>query len=197
MVKNYNEILHETKTIECKTIILRRFRGTDAQDILEYASDDETVKHLIWAGAKTIEEAKASIYNNYISDPAIFAIALRENDKCIGDITLKLHPSHERAVFGYMLHRAYWGKGIMSEALNAIIELCFDKLELHRVEGGYFTGNEASGRVMEKCGMIKEGVAREVYKAHGVFRDEVRYGILREEWQRNNGRQLQLSPAQK
>lgn len=182
MKENYNEILHENQTIICESIILRKFKGTDAQDVLEYSSDEETVKHLIWAGAKTLEEAKESIYNNYLSAPGTFAIALKENDKCIGDISIKMNATHERAVFGYMLSRAYWGRGIMSEALNAVLTLCFDKLELHRVEGGHFTGNEASGRVMEKCGMVKEGVARGVYKAHGVFRDEVRYGILRSEW---------------
>jgi len=182
MQKNYNEILYENQLIELKTIILRRFRGSDAKDVLEYASDKEAMKHLIWTGADNIEEVKKTIYNNYLSRQGVFAIELKATGKCIGDIEIRLNESHERAVFAYVLNRNYWGRGIMSEALKAVLSLCFDKLELRRVEGGHFTGNEASGRVMEKCGMKKEGIAREVYKAHGVFRDEVRYAILKSEW---------------
>ena len=189
MQKNYNEILYENQTIELKTFTLRKFRGSDASDVLEYASDKETMKHLIWRGADNIEEVKKTIYNNYLSRQGVFAIALKDSDKCIGDIEIRINEANERAVFAYVLNRNYWGRGIMSEALNAILALCFDKLELHRVEGGHFTGNEASGRVMEKCGMIKEGLAREVYKAHGIFRDEVRYGILRSEWEKMKSQQ--------
>jgi len=182
MQKNYNEILYENQTIELKTITLRKFRGSDASDVLEYASDAQTMQHLIWTGANSLEEVKKTIHNNYLSRLGVFAITLNESGKCIGDIEIRLNEAHERAVFAYVLNRDYWGRGIMSEALNAILSLCFDKLELRRVEGGHFTGNEASGRVMEKCGMKKEGLAREVYKAHGVFRDEVRYAILKSEW---------------
>jgi len=182
MVDNYNEMLHDNETIELSTIILRRFRGGDAEDILEYASDEKTVKHLMWAGVKTIQEARASIYDYYLSRPGIYAIELKENAKCIGCIDIRLNTSHERAEFGYVLNRNYWGLGIMSAALEGVLALCFDKLGLNRVEAGYFTGNEASGRVMEKCGMVKEGVARKVLKVKGSFRDEVRYGITRDEW---------------
>ena len=184
MVENYNEILHNNETIELKNIILRRFRGSDAEGVLEYGSDEETLKHLIWSGVKDIHEARTQIYNYLLSRSGIYAIELKENSKCVGCIDIRLNIEHERAGFAYMLNPRYWGRGIMSEALGGVLKLCFDELHLNRVEGGHFTGNEASGRVMEKCGMVNEGIAREVFKARGVFRDEVRYGITRDEWMR-------------
>jgi len=182
MVENYNEILHENETIETENLTLRKFRGSDAEDLYEYASDKEVMKYLTWSGVRTLEEAKGGIYNFLLSRPGIFAIELKENSKCIGTIDFRIIIEHERAEFGYMLNRNYWGRGIMSEALSAILALCFEKLELNRVDSGYFIGNEASGRVMEKCGMIKEGVARKALKAQGIFRDHVLMGILREDY---------------
>jgi len=182
MKENYNEILYDNETMESKNIILRKFKKSDAADVLEYASDPQTIEHLIWAGSKTIEEAVGNITNYYWSKPGIYAIEYKEDQKCIGCIDLRLKLTHEKVSFGYVLNRRYWGRGIMTEALLAILELCFDKLELNRVEAGHFTGNEASGRVMEKCGMEKEGISKQSEKAKGIFRDEVHYGITRDRW---------------
>ena len=71
----------------------------------------------------------------------------------------------------------------MSAVLSAIIRLCFEGIELNRVEAGHFVGNEVSGGVMEKCGMVFEGVARGLIKDGDTFRDEVKYGLLRGEWE--------------
>ena len=70
----------------------------------------------------------------------------------------------------------------MTEALSAVLMLCFEKLELNRVEAGHYVGNEGSGRVMEKCGMELEGIGRQYEKIKGVFRDDVFYGITRDRW---------------
>lgn len=182
MVENYNEILYDNETIEAKNIILRKFKKSDAPDLLEYASDPQTLEYLVWPGLKTIEEAKASIYNYYWSRAGIYAIEFKENTKLIGCIDLRLNIPNEKANLGYVLNRSYWGKGLMREALAAIIEICFGKLELNRAEAGHFAGNEASGKVMEKCGMLKEGISVQSQKVKGVFRDEVHYGITKDRW---------------
>lgn len=182
MKKNYNEILYKNETIELENIILRKYRADDAEDIFEYASDVETVKHLTWSGVQSVEEARAGIYDYYWSKPGIYAIEFRENAKCIGCIDLRIKVENEKASLGYVLNRKYWGRGLMSGALRAVLELCFEKLELNRVEAGHFVGNEASGRVMAKCGMVQEGISKQSSKVRGVFRDEVHYAITREQW---------------
>lgn len=187
MVENYTEVLYDNETLSADLIILRRFKKTDAADVFEYGSDAETLKYLVWDGVETIGEALKAITEYYWSKPGIFAIELRENHKCIGCIDLRLEPEHEKASFGYVLNKLYWGKGYMTQALSALLSLCFEKLELNRVESTHYTGNEGSGKVMEKCGMKREGVGKQQVKIKGVFHDVVHYGITKEIWL-NKGR---------
>lgn len=182
MVSNALEVLYDNETLLTERLILRRFLKEDAADVYAYASDPETLKYLSWDGVRSLEEAKKGIVEYYWSRPAIYAIEHRESERCIGCIDLRLQREHEKAGFGYMLARKYWGQGLMTEALSAVLALCFEKLELRRVESTHYVGNEGSGRVMEKCGMRREGMARQELINKGVFRDVVHYGILREEW---------------
>lgn len=70
----------------------------------------------------------------------------------------------------------------MTEALSAILQLCFDKLELNRVESTHYLGNEGSGKVMKKCDMQLEGIGRRGGKIKGIFHDVTHYAITREQW---------------
>ena len=182
MVKNYREVLFDNETLSTDRLVLRKFRKDDAADVLAYGSDAETLKYLFWDGVYTVGEALNDIVGYYWAQPGIFAIELKENKKCIGCIDLRMKPEYEKASFGYVLNRHYWNKGYMTEVLSALLKLCFEKLLLNRVEAEHFVGNEASGKVMEKCGMEFEGVGKQEVKAKGVFRDIVHYGITRERW---------------
>ena len=182
MVENYNEVLYDNEMLVTTRLILRKFRKTDASDIFEYGSDAETLKYLDWGGVQTIDEALNSIVSYYWSRPGIFAIELKESKKCIGGIDLRLMPEHEKSGFGYVLNRKYWNKGYMTEALSAVLKLCFERLKLNRVEASYYVGNEGSGKVMMKCGMEFEGIGKQEVKNKGVFQDTVRYGITKKQW---------------
>jgi ribosomal-protein-alanine N-acetyltransferase len=182
MVTNYNEILYNNEMLQTERLILRKFRKDDVADILEYGSDEQALEYLIWSGIKTPEEALLTIVDYYWSRPGIYAIELKENKKCIGCIDLRLEVEHEKSTFGFVLNRDYWNKGYMSEALLAVLGLCFDKLSLNRVESCYYVGNDGSGKVMKKCGMKLEGIGKQEVKIKGVFRDVVHYGITKEDW---------------
>lgn len=187
MVADAEKVLKETTRIEGERIILRKFTQYDAEAVFEYAGDSETVKWLIWEGVKDIEGALKSLNDFSIPGVGVYAIELKENGKCAGCIDLRLDTANEKAGFGYVLNKKYWNKGYMSEALTALLKLAFDTLELNRVESLHFVGNEASGRVMEKCGMIKEGLSLQELKVKGVFQDVVHYGILRSGWEQRKG----------
>ena len=182
MIANLNEILYANETLDAGRIMLRKFKAEDAPDVLEYGSDAQTLEYLVWEGVKTVEEARASIFDYYWSRPGIFAIELKETGKCIGGIDLRISAEHEKAGFGYVLNRRHWGKGYMTEALSAALGLCFEKLDLNRVEATHYVGNEGSGRVMQKCGMANEGTRKQAEKIKGVFRDVVHYGITKKAW---------------
>lgn len=182
MIKNYLEVLNDHESHDTENLLLRKFTIEDASDVLEYGSDADTLKYLVWAGISTIDDAKAAIMEYYWSRSGFFAIEQKKSKKCIGCIDLRLEPEHEKASFGYVLNRQYWGKGYMTEALLTLLEFCFEKLGLNRVESTHFAGNEGSGKVMQKCGMECEGLARQEVKVKGVFHDVAHYGITRERW---------------
>lgn len=181
MIARPEEALRAATALAGARVRLRRYRESDIPAVLEYGGDPETVRHLVWAGAFTLEEATAAVRDFLMPKPGAFAITLAD-DVCIGGIDLRLDETNEKAAFGYVLNRKHWNKGYMTEALNALLELSFERLELGRVESEYFADNPASGRVMEKCDMRREGVARREKKIKGVFKDVVHYAILREEW---------------
>lgn len=91
--------------------------------------------------------------------------------------------SHRYAEIGYCLRSADWGKGIATEALNGVLGFLFDIVGLHRVYLRHDTRNAASGRVMQKNGLVHEGTLRQHFRRKdGTFGDVAVYGILHGEW---------------
>lgn len=182
MVKNYKEVLYDIEALHSKNLILRKFKKSDAEDLLEYASDDETLKYLFWGGVKEFDEAKNMIIDIYSVEKGFFAIELKENKKCIGSIDINIDEKNEKASFGYILNKKYWGKGYMSEALSTILMFCFEKLKVNRVEASCFEENFGSRKVMEKCNMKLEGIFKKEAKTKDVFHDVYHYGIIKDDF---------------
>ena len=183
MIKNYNEVLYNNRRIETERLFLRPMQLSDAEDMFEYASDEETLSTLMWEGVKTLDEAKAAIYDWHLASPhGKWAITLKDGGKLIGGVDVGLNHAHDKGSFGYVINRQFWGKGYMTEAFAAIVDLCFMRLELNRVEARFYVGNEGSGRVMEKVGMKHEGVLIASEKIKGKFKDVVYYGLTREQY---------------
>ena len=109
-----------------------------------------------------------------------WAITLKENPATlIGTIGYwRIIPEHYRAEIGYMLHPSCWGKGIMKEALNAVIKYAFEKMKLHSIEANINPDNIPSAALLESCGFIKEAFHKENYYFDGVFYDSIIYSRL-------------------
>lgn len=75
----------------------------------------------------------------------------------------------------------YWNQGYTTEAAKACIEFGFDYFKLRKITSRYLSTNLASGRVMEKCGMKREGILREHQRKNDTFHDIVEYGLLKSE----------------
>ncbi len=156
-MKDYNKIIRENSTIESTRLILRPFSIKDVEDVFLYASDEIVTKYLTWPPHTDISQTKKIVKEFFMDKPGVFAIELKSERKCIGCIELRIYTEHDKASFGYVLNRKYWNKGYMTEALKRIIDFAFSKLGLNRIEATHYVGNEGSGRVMQKCGMIYEG----------------------------------------
>ena len=177
MLKNYNEILHLHEKMTTARLVLRRADSLDAADLLEIAADPQALEYLVWEGCDSIDDMRIGIYDFHLSRPGVWIIDL--NGKAIGTIDIRLDHNNDKAAFGFVINREYWGRGYATEALKAVLALCFDGLQLNRVESQHYVGNEGSGRVMAKCGMKYEGTQIQGQKIKGVFRDIVLYGITR------------------
>jgi RimJ/RimL family protein N-acetyltransferase len=113
----------------------------------------------------------------------IYAVTCRGEQDLVGATGLvEINRRHGRAELGYWVGRPFWGRGYATEAARAVIEYGFSVLNLHRIYAMHFSRNPASGRVMEKCGMVHEAHLREHVRKWGVFEDVDVWGVLRDEW---------------
>ncbi|MBR9689304.1 MAG: GNAT family N-acetyltransferase [Candidatus Altiarchaeota archaeon] len=112
-----------------------------------------------------------------------FGIILNETDKLIGSIGLgDIKPIEKKTFIGYWLSKDFWGRGIMTEAVNLVLDFGFNQLKLHKISAGIFSVNTGSKRVLEKCGFKREGLLRDERFKRGSWHDEFRYGILKTEF---------------
>ena len=155
-----------TQTIETHRLILRRYTIEDAEDMYNNWAKDPEVTHFLTWPAHTSVEISHLVLNDWIPryvDGGYFnwAIVWKESGHAIGNISVvKLNEAVEAGDIGYCLGRAYWGKGIMPEALRAVMDFLFGTVGLNRVAACHAPENPKSGRVMAKAGMIREGVLR-------------------------------------
>ncbi|MGB1204518.1 MAG: GNAT family N-acetyltransferase [Chitinophagales bacterium] len=112
----------------------------------------------------------------------VWTIRKRENDEFLGEVGMNLSSKkYNRGEIYYSLLPKYWGKGYATEVTKRIIIYGFEVLKLHRIEAGVATENAASIRLLEKIGMIREGLRRKVLPIRGTWKDNYMYAILEED----------------
>jgi len=111
---------------------------------------------------------------------ATWAITLANGGALIGCVGLTFTAEHRRAELGYWIAPAEWGHGYATEAARAVVAWAYGH-GWERITAGHFVGNEASGRVLQKIGLQREGLLRKQYLRFGEWRDLVAYGGLRDD----------------
>lgn len=190
---NVDGFFHDLPELETDRLLLRKLRMTDAQDMYEYSRDPEVAKHVLWDAHQSVGDSKGYLryaIRQYRQDlPASWGIELKETQSLIGTIGFMwINRDHNSAEVGYSLAREQWNKGIMSEALAAVLEEGFMDLGLHRIEAQHEVDNPASGRVMAKCGMLYEGCVRGRLYNKGRYVDVALYAILRDDYLKRRSR---------
>lgn len=176
-----------TQKIETQRMLLRRFNIEDADDMYSnWASDPEVTRYLTWPAHASVEVTR-NLLTDWVTrykDGGYFnwVMEYKETGKVIGNISVvKLNESIEAADMGYCMSRAYWGKGLMPEALTAVIKYLFEVVGLNRVAACHDVKNPKSGRVMDKAGMRQEGILRAAGKNNLGICDEAWHAIIRED----------------
>ena len=179
-----------TRTIETSRLILRRAVREDAEPMFRnWASDPEVTKYLTWPTYEKVETAY-SILDMWISEyekPNYYQwmVELKELGEPIGSISaVRQNDRVEEAEIGYCIGSQWWHRGIMTEALSAVIAYLFTEVGMNRVAARHDPNNPRSGGVMRKCGMKYEGTTRASDRNNQGLCDAAHYAILRAEWQK-------------
>jgi RimJ/RimL family protein N-acetyltransferase len=170
-------------------VVLRWISEDDIDGLYEVFSNPQVMRY--WStGPLANREAAAEMQREIAAgnqNDAIlkWGLALRESNSVIGTATLfNLNLDNGRAEIGYAMGRAYWGKGYMNEALQALISHAFEVMNLRRLEADVDPRNAASIRTLERLGFQREGFLRERWHVNGEIQDAFLYGLLRREWKR-------------
>lgn len=174
-------------TLEARRLVLRPFELTDAKDVQRLAGDravaDTTLNTPHPYADGMAEQWIATHEPGFAAgELANFAVVLRGSGELVGAVGLVIDTRFDRAELGYWIGVPYWNRGYCTEAGHALLAFGFGTLGLNRVHASYLARNPASGRVMEKLGMTREGIARQHTKKWDRHEDLVLYGVLKEEW---------------
>ncbi len=175
-------------TLETANLVMNGFCEEDISLLVKMAGDRDVAKMTMRMPHpyKRIDGEKwiASHNLHFIEKKSVtFAIRLKTGE-LIGGISIILDLANKLGELGYWVGKKYWNHGYCTEAAREIIRYSFKTLKLNKVYARHFSINPASGRVMAKCGMKREGRQRQQFNKWGKYVDVVEYGILKGEYRR-------------
>jgi len=168
-------------------LVLRQISHKDAAALYELRADEKVMEYIDKPRATEIGDAVALIekvmdaltYNEGIT----WALCTADDLTMIGTIGFwRFRKEHYRAEIGYLLKPAYHGKGIMYEALQAVIDFGFQSLHLHSIEAIVNPANISSIGILEKNGFVREAYFTEDYYYEGKFLDSAVYSLLEKQF---------------
>jgi ribosomal-protein-alanine N-acetyltransferase len=181
-------IFRDLPELETERLLLRKMRLDDAEAMFAYASDPEVTRYVLFETHRSVEDSESflrlALEGYERGDFGGWGVVLKDSGAFVGTCGMDAGyaPEHARAELGYVLSREHWGRGLMPEAVRAVIRFGFKRMSLNRVQARCIAENAASARVMEKAGMTYEGTLRESEFIKGAYRDMKLYSILRREY---------------
>jgi len=183
-----------------KRLILRPVDKKDASDVVENVNNINVSKYLaVVPYPYSKKNAYSWITRKKKNNDFSFVIAQKKDNRVIGAIGLhKLDNDVKKAEIGYWLGEKHWGNHIMSEAVDAILKLGFNKLKLNRIDAKVFAENTPSAKLLLKFGFQKEGYLKQsgYSKAANKVYDDVVYALLKSEYKKFKVKQ-QMYPKKK
>jgi RimJ/RimL family protein N-acetyltransferase len=169
--------------IACDGFVLRPWREADADDLVFHANDPQVARSLgeRFPHPYTIDDARLFIAHAlHLPNEKTYAIEI--NGVTAGGIGVQPGEGVERhsAELGYWVSRAYWGEGIASAAVRALVPHALRELKLYRLQARVFADNPASMKVLERCGFVREAILRRLVVKHDRLLDMHVYAITRD-----------------
>lgn len=179
--------------LETERLIIRDSVAEDLETHHALMSSDTVMRYLrdIQTHSLQASQENLAVAMSEIGKPDRRFYFLRIQEKAsgalvgqIGYTVTAFMQKGKRADIGYFIHEAFWGRGYTTEALRAVLAYGFTEGGVYRMGCGCLAENRGSERVMQKCGMIKEGTLKEYTEHEGVLKDRVVYRLLRPEWEK-------------
>lgn len=180
------EIFVSLPQLETERLVLRALTFADAEALFRIFADAEVTRFYAWETFTRLEQAQQVLEQT--------AELCRRQEAMRWGLTLKGEPTiigtcgytrwnqpNRWAMIGYDLARHYWGQGLMSEAVRAVVRFGFEEMNVHRIEATVITGNSTSMKVLSKAGFREEGVMKERSYNQGQFQDVHLFALLRQE----------------
>jgi ribosomal-protein-alanine N-acetyltransferase len=169
--------------IKTERLVLQPWSFEDLSDVLSYAADEEWGRYLPVPRPYGVADARRFVAAQVLLDRKQHASwSVRYDGRGAGGINIRFSSESRIGEIGYSVARALWGRGLATEAARAVISQAFEAYpDLVRVRATADAGNVRSHRVLEKVGMVREGLLRQNRLVRGELLDEVWYGVLRSE----------------
>ena len=178
-----------TQVLTSNRLLLRPYVLEDAQWMFDnWASRPTHVTYVTWNAHENVEFTKKLLQEWVASyeqpDFLHWVVTFKDQpNTVIGDISVvDISQAVQACELGYILSQDYWGRGLMTEALQTVMDFLFQKVDCNRITAHFATDNPASGRVMEKAGMKYEGTFRQAVNLKGKLVDVCQYAILKSDF---------------
>ena len=186
--------------IETSRLFLRGFKEGNLNDFYDYAKVPDVGEWAGWSHHKDINESK-KILGYFISDSNVLALADKKSSKVIGSLGLdKSSWSLERpelinlktVELGYVLSKDYWGKGLMTEVVKAVIDYLFKNTAIDFITICHWDKNVRSEKVIRNCGFtyLEEGPSKTLFD--DSIRNDKRYILYRKDYLKNETNSVQI-----
>lgn len=164
-------------SLKTDRLILRPWSKDDLDDFYEYASVDGVGQPAGWLPHESIEQSR-EILDLFIANKKVFAVEY--GGKVIGSLGIEeydeeLLPEYKNKLgreLGFVLSKDCWGRGLMPEAVGAVVKYLFDSLKLDFIVCCHYTDNKRSARVQEKCGFRQVKLVRSHKTSYGALKDK-------------------------
>lgn len=180
----------EFPKIQTNRLILRPFESYDKEALFSMRTDPNIMEYIDVPRPNTLDDVVPFLeknMNQFSQKNGInWVITLKETGEFIGFVGIhKIDEQNHRGEIGYSLKPAFWGNGIMTEALNEVISFAFDSLKLHGLDANVNPENIGSQAILKKLGFKKEAHFRENFFFDGNYLDSYIYCLLTSDWQRH------------
>src|SRR5580658_2772045 len=183
----WGDVFGQAVVLRTARLVLRQVTETDGAGLLDIFGDDRVTGHYAWdtftslAQAQALAERTAAQFRQ--GEAVRWGLVPRGGGRIIGTCGYTRWNQENRfAVIGYDLASAYWRRGLMTEAVTAVLRFGFGRMTLNRVEATVHAGNTATAELLSRLGFTCEGRLRGRVLHRGAFHDVDMFGITRADW---------------